>query len=97
MLSDVWDTRPFVFKEIDIVKQDAKGWRDLYDLDVPVVRVQWPQADLTEPRLTRSCQIHISKATAPEEQPGQASSAVKLMHRFTVDEVNSKMDQVERS
>ena len=42
-------------------------------------------------------QIHIGKATSPEEQPDKASSAVKLMHRFTVDEVKSKMDQVEKS
>lgn len=38
VLSDVWDARPFVFNEVDIVKPEAKGWRDLYDFDVPVVR-----------------------------------------------------------
>lgn len=37
VLSQTWDKRPFVFKEIDIIKPEAKAWRDLYDLDVPVV------------------------------------------------------------
>lgn len=37
VLSDVWDTRPFEFKEVDIVKPEAKRWKDLYDFDVPVV------------------------------------------------------------
>lgn len=37
VLSDVWDTRPFVFKEVDIVKPEAQNWKDLYDFDVPVV------------------------------------------------------------
>lgn len=38
VLSDVWDSRPFVFKEVDIVKPPAQQWKDLYDFDVPVVR-----------------------------------------------------------
>lgn len=38
VLSDVWDTRPFQFKEVDIMKPEAKAWRDMYDFDVPVVR-----------------------------------------------------------
>lgn len=42
-------------------------------------------------------QIHVSKATAPEEHPKSASQAVKLMHRFTVDDVKSKMDHVEKA
>lgn len=37
VLSDVWDARPFQFNEVDIMKPEAKGWRDLYDFDVPVV------------------------------------------------------------
>ena len=37
VLSDVWDRQPFAFKEVDIVKPEAKKWRDLYDFDVPVV------------------------------------------------------------
>lgn len=38
VLSDVWDARPFAFKEVDIVEPKAKSWKELYDFDVPVVR-----------------------------------------------------------
>lgn len=37
-LSNVWDTRPFMYKEIDVMTPEAKGWRDLYEFDTPVVR-----------------------------------------------------------
>jgi hypothetical protein len=37
VLSDVWDTRPFQYKEVDIMKPEARPWRDMYDFDVPVV------------------------------------------------------------
>ncbi|KAI1450593.1 hypothetical protein F5Y02DRAFT_413315 [Annulohypoxylon stygium] len=78
VLSDVWDTRPFQFNEIDIIKSESKpNWRDLYEFDVPV--------------------IHISKSSAPEEHPQSASKAVKLMHRFTIDQVKAKMDLVEKA
>ncbi|GAB1311084.1 Glutaredoxin-like protein (Fragment) [Madurella fahalii] len=40
--------------------------------------------------------IHISKAQSPEEDPGLSSKAIKLMHRFTADEVEAKMDAAER-
>ncbi|KAL2146658.1 hypothetical protein VTI28DRAFT_2808 [Corynascus sepedonium] len=76
VLSDVWDKRPFVFREVDIVKPESKCWRDLYDFDVPV--------------------IHISKANSPEEDASLSSKAVKLMHRFTVEEVIAKMDSVQK-
>lgn len=36
-LSHVWDSRPFVYSEVDIVAPGARAWRDLYDFDVPVV------------------------------------------------------------
>lgn len=39
VLSEVWDSRPFVYKEVDIVKPAAQQWKDLYDFDVPVVRI----------------------------------------------------------
>ncbi|KAI8623013.1 hypothetical protein F5Y19DRAFT_406472 [Xylariaceae sp. FL1651] len=78
VLSDVWDARPFQFKEIDIVKSEGgPRWRDLYEFDVPV--------------------IHISKSSAPEEQPQTVSEAVRLMHRFTASQVKAKMDEVEKA
>ena len=36
-LSRVWDTRPFDYKEIDVMTQGAKNWRDIYEFDTPVV------------------------------------------------------------
>ncbi|KAG6026453.1 hypothetical protein E4U41_001263 [Claviceps citrina] len=39
--------------------------------------------------------IHISKSSATEEQVSTAGKAVKLMHRFTTDQVQAKMNQVE--
>ncbi|KAL8414026.1 hypothetical protein RB594_005311 [Gaeumannomyces avenae] len=38
---------------------------------------------------------HISKTEALEEDPKLASAAVKLMHRFTPEDVKAKMDAVE--
>lgn len=40
-------------------------------------------------------QIHIAKASSPKEDVATASKAIKLMHRFTPDQVESKMDQAE--
>ena len=37
VLSKVWDKRPFVFIEVDIIKDESRAWRDLYEFDVPVV------------------------------------------------------------
>ncbi|CAK7197501.1 hypothetical protein SEUCBS139899_000148 [Sporothrix eucalyptigena] len=76
-LSAVWDVRPFDYHEVDIIDPAAQNWRNLYDLDVPV--------------------IHISKATASEEDPKKASRAVKLMHRFSPEDVQAKMDAVEKA
>lgn len=45
VLSDVWDSRPFDFKEVDIIKSSSDSkprWRDLYEFDVPVVGCLWP-------------------------------------------------------
>ena len=42
--------------------------------------------------LTEVNQIHISKADGKEEVPEMAGKAVKLMHRFTPDEVHEKMN-----
>lgn len=43
VLSDVWDKRPFAFKEVDIISPESKGWRDLYEFDVPVVSLSQPR------------------------------------------------------
>lgn len=44
--------------------------------------------------LTRG-QIHVSKAGSPEEVPKLAPKALKLMHRFTPEQVKAMMDEAE--
>ncbi|EHK45237.1 hypothetical protein TRIATDRAFT_28179, partial [Trichoderma atroviride IMI 206040] len=39
--------------------------------------------------------IHISKAEAAEEDVNKTGKAIKLMHRFTTEQVEAKMDQAE--
>ncbi|CAH0048039.1 unnamed protein product [Clonostachys solani] len=101
-LSKVWDARPFAYVEENI---DVKGskWRDLYDFDVPVVsfivsihtrRAIGFAANASSSEFPTS-QIHISKSTSPSEDVTTASKAVKLMHRFTPEQVQTKMDEVE--
>lgn len=38
-LSNVWDKRPFAYKEIDVMAPEGKVWRDFYEFDTPVVRL----------------------------------------------------------
>ena len=37
VLSDVWDKRPFVFREVNLAQEESKQWKELYDFDIPVV------------------------------------------------------------
>lgn len=37
VLSGLRARRPFAYREVDIAREEARGWRDLYDFDVPVV------------------------------------------------------------
>ncbi|KAG6036184.1 hypothetical protein E4U19_003567 [Claviceps sp. Clav32 group G5] len=75
VLSNVWDQRPFAYREVNLALPESNAWRELYDFDIPV--------------------IHVSKSSAEEEQVSSAGKAVKLMHRFTTDQVQAKMNQVE--
>lgn len=110
VLSDVWDARPFAFKEVDIVKPESQDWKDLYDFDVPVVSFPQlfehllcpvPNTSFAFPfqnaKKTHNQKIHISKASAPEEDPKLVSQALKLMHRFTPEQVKAKMDEAEKA
>jgi glutaredoxin len=40
--------------------------------------------------------IHISKDTAPDEDVAKVGKATKLMHRFTIEQITAKMDEVEQ-
>ncbi|KAH6678369.1 hypothetical protein B0J14DRAFT_320828 [Halenospora varia] len=74
-LSTVWDKRPFVYKEIDVMEPEFKGWKDLYEFDTPV--------------------IHVNRTELGEERPELSSKALKLMHRFSAEQIQEKMDAAE--
>ncbi|OBT41666.1 hypothetical protein VE00_07637 [Pseudogymnoascus sp. WSF 3629] len=39
--------------------------------------------------------IHVTNASSPEEDPELSGKAKKLMHRFTAEEVQKKMNDAE--
>ncbi|KAH6674043.1 glutaredoxin domain-containing protein [Plectosphaerella plurivora] len=49
-LSNVWDRRPFDFKEVNITHPDAKAWKDIYDFDVPAIHFNKPSAPEEDPK-----------------------------------------------
>jgi glutaredoxin len=89
-LSDVWDVRPFVYREINVMKPDQTMWRNLYEFDTPVVSIS--RVIKTK---ANSGEIHVANASSPEEDPELSGKAKKLMHRFSAEEVQKKMDNVE--
>ena len=36
-LGKVWELKPFVYEEINVMKPDQVVWRNLYEFDTPVV------------------------------------------------------------
>ena len=40
VLSNVKKTRGFEYNEIDVMESGQKQWKDLYEFDTPVVRLQ---------------------------------------------------------
>ncbi|KAK3301096.1 uncharacterized protein B0H64DRAFT_30847 [Chaetomium fimeti] len=66
VLSDVWDQRPFAFKEIDIIKPEAKSWRDLYDFDVPVIHISNAQSPEEDPKLSSRAAKLMHRFTVEE-------------------------------
>jgi hypothetical protein len=88
-----------VYKEVDVMKTDQVGWRNLYEFDTPVVGLILQAKPFfyfySEYIRTETIQIHVSKAEQGEEDSAMAGKAVKLMHRFTAEEVHEKMDMVE--
>lgn len=41
VLSNVWDRRPFAYREIDVMTPGNEQWKESYEFDTPVV---WHQA-----------------------------------------------------
>lgn len=90
-LSNIWDSRPFVYQEIDVMAPEGRSWKDLYEFDTPVVRLKFQNEAQSWFK-----SIHVSSSTTGEESPELASKAKKLMHRFTAEQVTAKMDEVEK-
>ncbi|CAK3959260.1 Hypothetical predicted protein [Lecanosticta acicola] len=38
-MSRVWDRRHFEYGEVDILAPENKGWKHLYEFDIPVVHI----------------------------------------------------------
>ncbi|TVY50895.1 Glutaredoxin-like protein [Lachnellula cervina] len=55
-LSTVWDRRPFIYKEIDVMTPEAKGWRDLYEFDTPVIHISSSKKPEELPSLSSQAQ-----------------------------------------
>jgi len=69
-LSTVWDKRPFVYKEIDVMTQEAKGWRDLYEFDTPVIHISSSKNPEELPELSSQARKLMHRFSA-EQVTGQ--------------------------
>ncbi len=72
-LSSVWDTRPFKFREVDVMAPDQTMWRDLYEFDVPVVcfaesywreTANWSRYILVKQMISRRIRICQARQTS---------------------------------
>ncbi|KAF4637436.1 hypothetical protein G7Y89_g639 [Cudoniella acicularis] len=66
VLSTVWDKHPFVYKEIDVMTPDAKGWQDLYEFDVPVIHIAKTEHGLERPELSAKAQKLMHRFSAEQ-------------------------------
>ncbi|KAF3769120.1 glutaredoxin 2 [Cryphonectria parasitica EP155] len=76
VLSDVWDTRPFVFKEVDIVKPENKTWRELYDFDVPVIHISRASQPEEDPKLASKA-LKLMHRLTPDQVKAKMDEAEK--------------------
>ncbi|CAJ2512739.1 Uu.00g008580.m01.CDS01 [Anthostomella pinea] len=67
VLSEVWDSRPFQFKEVDIIKSDTMPpWRDLYEFDVPVIHISKSSAPEEHPQSVSKAARIMHRFTAEQ-------------------------------
>lgn len=76
VLSDVWDSRPFEYKEVDIVPPESQAWKDLYDFDVPVIHFNKVGAPEEDPKLATEARKLMHRFT-PEQVKAQMDEAEK--------------------
>jgi hypothetical protein len=89
VLSKVWDRRPFEYGEVNIAEPQHKKWK-IYKFDIPVVSTQWINA--LNQVLIKEVQIHFDATEENNHHFETKSSARKLMHRITEQEVDAAMD-----
>lgn len=76
VLSNVWDKRPFDYKEVDLAKPEWTSWKDIYDFDIPVVSrtmplkqpLTWHVAD-ARARFTSAKPMALEKLWPPWAKP----------------------------
>ncbi|KAK1757461.1 hypothetical protein QBC47DRAFT_376068 [Echria macrotheca] len=51
-LAQAWAQRPFDFNAVNIMRPEAKGWRDNYEFDIPVVGPTFLSRNLTHSTTT---------------------------------------------
>lgn len=89
-VSKLRQRREFDYKEVDIMAPGNKEWKDVYEFDVPVLHVQ-----------SQSQMGRLSSSTSPQTQTQTQteteikSEPRKLFHRFTEQEVEKLVDEVE--
>ncbi|AEO65891.1 6866d684-6e40-44af-abf5-0e75b70bd8c8 [Thermothielavioides terrestris] len=66
VLSNVWDQRPFVFKEVDIIRPESREWRNLYEFDVPVIHISKAQSPEEDPKLSSQATKLMHRFTVEE-------------------------------
>ncbi|ROW11165.1 hypothetical protein VMCG_00991 [Cytospora schulzeri] len=76
VLSDVWDARPFEYKEVDIVPPESQAWKDLYDFDVPVIHINKVGAPEEDPQFASKARKLMHRFT-PEQVKAQMDEAEK--------------------
>ncbi|KAJ8061100.1 hypothetical protein OCU04_010174 [Sclerotinia nivalis] len=65
-LFKVRDTRPFVYKEIAVMEDGQKHWKDLYEFDTPVIHVSREDAGDEQSELASKARKLMHRFTGEE-------------------------------
>ncbi|KAI5851984.1 hypothetical protein BZA05DRAFT_436382 [Tricharina praecox] len=99
VLAQAWERRPFEYTEVDVMASSKRSgergntrWKDAYEFDVPVVHIL----------PAREVAVGVGKGVGDTGDgvvgevsgKGDTGTRRKLMHRFTVDQVVSVMEEV---
>ncbi|KAH8809773.1 hypothetical protein F5882DRAFT_96887 [Hyaloscypha sp. PMI_1271] len=65
-LSEVWDVKPFEFKQIDVMRPEEKNWRNLYEFDTPVIHINSSKKSDELPELASQAKKLMHRFSAEE-------------------------------